>query len=541
MGLGILFAVGLSFSAQAAPVQPDWSENAVIPVGGRANPYGFGSADLDRAIQNGKHHALEYPVETTAALAPYGPLKKVTSGRLAGLGGIRSFDDLTAWLGLGRYPTQASQKGIATTSPYFVPVSVTAKTENLRMGVTLIQRRFSSGTAVGMTMSCASCHATELFGRPVLGLTNRFPRSNDFFRLGKVAVRATSPGLFKSVAAATPAEVDLFKELRAATLKIEAKKPQALGLDTSLAHVALSLSRRLPRPDFEALRTEVADSKPAPWFTLKYKTRWLLDGSVVSGNPILTNFIWNEIGRGSDVADISDWIDRNEVTIQEMTAAVFSTESPRFTDFFPKDQIRLDQAKAGEGIFNQACAGCHGTYVKAWNRPESPDSLETTEVLYPNRTPVRDVGTDAHRREGMKSLAARLNGLDLSKKHGIRIQPQKGYVPPPLVGIWARWPYFHNNSVPNLCALLTAAKNRPLTYWAGPANDPAKDFDKDCNGYPTGTQTPAQWKTRAEFFFDTRKTGLGNFGHDEGIVSRGGKDRFSAVEKSQLIQFLQTL
>jgi len=48
----------------------------------------------------------------------------------------------------------------------------------------------------------------------------------------------------------------------------------------------------------------VADSKPAVWWGLKYKNRWLSDGSVVSGNPIFTNIIWNELVTLNDLTDL---------------------------------------------------------------------------------------------------------------------------------------------------------------------------------------------------------------------------------------------
>ena len=50
--------------------------------------------------------------------------------------------------------------------------------------------------------------------------------------------------------------------------------------------------------------------------------RWLLDGSVVSGNPVYTNLIWNEIGRGTDLKELEAWLDKNQKTVDEITAAV---------------------------------------------------------------------------------------------------------------------------------------------------------------------------------------------------------------------------
>ena len=169
----------------------------------------------------------------------------------------------------------------------------------------------------------------------------------------------------------------------------------------------------------------------------------------------------------------------------------------------------------------------------------SAEKLKTVAVKYHDSTPVVNVGTDPFRRLGMKSLE-QLNDLAISKKNGIVIQAQDGYVPPPLVGIWARWPYLHNNSIPNLCALLTPADRRPLAYYSGEANNTQTDYDFECGGYPTGVKTPKAWATR-EHLFDTRRRGMGNMGHDKGIFIRNGKEILSAEDKRSLIQFLQTL
>ena len=140
----------------------------------------------------------------------------------------------------------------------------------------------------------------------------------------------------------------------------------------------------------------------------------------------------------------------------------------------------------------------------------------------------------------MKSLE-RLNELQISKNQGIVVQAQEGYVPPPLVGIWARWPYFHNNSIPTLCALLIRADKRPKTYVAGPPINANRDFDSECNGYPLGIKAPRDWNINTDYLFDTRSNGLSNSGHDEGIFLRDGQELLSAEDKSDLIQFLQTL
>src|SRR5690606_8081024 len=101
-----------------------------------------------------------------------------------------------------------------------------------------------------------------------------------------------------------------------------------------------------------------ADSKPAVWWNLKYKNRWLSDGSVVSGNPIFTNILWNEIGRGADLNQIESWLHNNAKIIRELTTAVFSVEPPRMTDFFEADNFDLPLAQEGQKLFHQTCARC---------------------------------------------------------------------------------------------------------------------------------------------------------------------------------------
>ena len=110
-----------------------------------------------------------------------------------------------------------------------------------------------------------------------------------------------------------------------------------------------------------------------------------------------------------------------------------------------------------------------------------------------------------------------------------------------LVGIWARFPYFHNNSAPSLCAVLTRSSARPKVWFAGEPIVRGQDFDEACNGYPLGSKTPVAWKKNRAAQMDTRREGLGNQGHDEGIFLNNGQEILTPANKSDLIFFLQTL
>ena len=111
-------------------------------------------------------------------------------------------------------------------------------------------------------------------------------------------------------------------------------------------------------------------------------------------------------------------------------------------------------------------------------------------------------------------------------------------MPPPLVGIWARWPYFHNNSVASLCEVLTSADKRRKAYYAVPAENKDTDFDQNCVGYPSNFDLVSRPDA---IKFDTSKKALGNMGHDEGIITKNGEEIYTTQEKMQIIEFLKTL
>ncbi len=542
-----------------------WSENFEVPLGGRPNPFSQSDSDFVIYKNRGKLHTQKYPLEITGMLPPYEPVKNFFDADfdnpfrlflqtfVKGLVQIESFNEVLNWIGLQPYPLETD------TGVYSVPYPE-GKRPEYGLGFGVIEKTFEDqSTANGFSISCAACHAGRLFGKTVLGLTNRFPHANEVFIRAKQVLPLASKSVFKLTSGASKNEANMLKDLKTNMKSVGVNKPLVLGLDSSLAQVSLSLALREedsvatkssylqknPHPDY--FDSNSADSKPAVWWNLKYKNRWLSDGSIISGNPIFTNILWNELGRGVDLPQLDLWLQKNDKTIQELTTAVFSMEAPSYSDFFDVSHFALEDLKHGEQVFNKTCSGCHGKYEKAWNDPLSvealqsgkiqfKDLLKTTLVKYHKKTPVIDVGTDPMRFLGMKALE-KLNNLQISKNNGTVVKVQKGYVPPPLVGIWARWPYFHNNSAPSLCAVLSKATSRPVTFQPVEANDPLTDFDQECNGYPIAANAPKNKQT----FFDTRKQGLTNTGHDEGIFLDNGQEILSQYDKNSLILFLKTL
>lgn len=506
-------------------------------------------------IAKGQIHAQHYPVDISGSIAPYHPFKILADSKahvFANLAlprrpdsKLENFFDFIEWIGLLPYPSENDDGVYSVAYP-------NGQKPDYPFGFRLIEKN----GAIGFTMSCAQCHAGRLFGKTVLGLTNRWTRANQAFYLVKKSMKVVTPFWLQTLSQSTKEEKELYKRTRNNMQSIGIRLPQSTGLDTSLAQVALSLNHRNPddwatksekfekhpRPD--DLDINPADSKPLVWWNVKYKNRWLADGSVKSNNPIFTNILWNEIGRGSDLKELDQWLDQNQKVITELTAAVMSSQAPKFTDFFDANHFDPEKVYKGEKIFNQLCSRCHGTYVKAWSLSNTNEytwkqQVETIEVKYPKNTFSIDIGTDPYRYLGMKSLT-KLNDLSISKKYSTLVEPQKGYVPPPLVGIWARWPYFHNNSSPTLCSVLTKSSDRPTAYYMMDSEDPSTEFDSVCNGYPLGDKVDQKWQKKY-FKYDSTKKGLSNAGHDEGIFLNQGKEILSSHEKLALIQFLQTL
>lgn len=559
--LFIIIFLNLCLSLEVFAQKPDWSKNAKIISGEtRSNIYNLPKDEFKKFVHKGTLHTLQWPVTTTGMLIPYAPTKKLMEGDfenpvLKGLVtwfqnkfGAKGEEGFYKWLGLIPYPDKGA-KGI-----FKIPYPGGVRPDYY-MGVSFLR---DENGAEGLTFSCAVCHTATVFGKRVMGLNNKGVRANEVFVLVKKYAPMTPKFLFGKLLGGTQEEVDMFARTKENLKSVGAIKPQVLGLDTSFPLVALSLAKRNPDPSatyskkyqknprYNKLSHFVADSKPMPWWNLKYKTRWLSDGSIVSGNPALTNFLWNEIGRGTDLVKLEHWMKTNTKIIEETTASVFATKAPHWTDFFDASTIDIEKAKRGEVIFNNSCKKCHGRYEKAWSLSNaeflsSKELLKTSTVFYHEKTIIKNVGTDPNRWMAMGEFSDALNNLAISKWMNTVIVPQEGYVPPPLVGIFARYPYFHNNSIPNLCELMKKPGNRTKFYIAGPSNNATTDYDSECMGYPVGKRRPFSWAKLKDSYYDATKPGLGNGGHSRMFYTKAGVEKISKQGKAELMEFLKTL
>lgn len=252
------------------------------------------------------------------------------------------------------------------------------------------------------------------------------------------------------------------------------------------------------------------DLDPPAWWYLKKKTALYADASVKGDftRPIMQFTMGERSGE-----KIRSW----ENDFKDVLAYLRSIESPKYP--WP-----VDQKLAGEGkkIFEKTCTQCHGTYG--------------ADSQYPNRVvPLDIIGTDSLRLTKLtREFRTYFNRTWFAQNSSHAEEETKGYVAPPLDGVWATAPYFHNGSVPTVYGVLTQ-EARPKYYRR---TGTPKEYDANNLGFkyeelpgPAARDLAPEARRR---IIDTTLPGLGNQGHPFGF-------KLNEQEKRQVIEYLKTL
>ena len=253
-----------------------------------------------------------------------------------------------------------------------------------------------------------------------------------------------------------------------------------------------------------------SDLDPIPWWHLKKKTALYVDAGVTGdfARPIMQFTMGEPSGE-----KIKAW----ENDFKDVLAYLKTIEPPKYP--LP---INTKLAAEGQKVFTKACAGCHGTYG--------------VDGKYPNKLiPLEVVNTDPVRLQGLtKEFRAYFNKTWFAQNSSHAEENPNGYVAPPLDGIWASAPYFHNGAVPTIYGVLTqTARPKYFRRIGG-----AKEFDAKNIGLQYETvNAPASPDLAPEArrrIVDTTLPGLSNQGHPFGF-------KLSEQEKWQVIEYLKTL
>jgi mono/diheme cytochrome c family protein len=185
----------------------------------------------------------------------------------------------------------------------------------------------------------------------------------------------------------------------------------------------------------------------------------------------------------------------------------------------PKYPHPIDAGRASLGavVFDKKCAACHGTYGERDTYPNLLVSLEK-------------VGTDPLLSQSYAERPEYHTWYNRSwygqGPQAGRLEPNDGYVAPPLDGVWATAPYLHNGSVPTLEDLLNSSQ-RPK-FWKRDFRN--ADYDEKKGGWRYESMVTAADRQT----YDTTLPGYGNGGHDFG-------DALSADDRQALIEYLKSL
>ena len=251
------------------------------------------------------------------------------------------------------------------------------------------------------------------------------------------------------------------------------------------------------------------DMDAPPWWHFRKRPRIYIDGMAERGHRALMQFI---MVRENTPEHFQQW----ESDFKDIYAYLMSLEAPKYP--FP---VNRPLARQGELAFNQHCADCHGNYGPLAD--------------YPNiMVPIDEIGTDPIRFKALSESHRSWYQASWFSHHGkkkVVIKPT-GYVAPPLDGVWASAPYFHNGAVPTLWGVLNPDQ-RP-TVWKRTENGyDQKEVGLEIKKYTEASENPKdRWEQRS--FFDTRKPGKSAAGH-----------RFPEIltleQRQAVLEYLKTL
>jgi mono/diheme cytochrome c family protein len=364
--------------------------------------------------------------------------------------------------------------------------------QGLPLGLVEAPRLFTKG----ITNNCLICHAGRIAGQTIIGLGN--------------------------------ASLDLqslFADLSAAegfTLRVPFQFSYVRGTIDPVSPVAHLM--RLRDPDLNLQKPIDLDlfdnvcSDPPAWWLLKRKvTRDWTGGIDVRSTRIDMANLLTPLNSGARIRE-------QEPVFADIHAFVLSVQPPRYP--FTVDAAR---AARGQKLFTATCVRCHGTYGPGGHYPNKVVALDT-------------IGTDRTLAEAIskrnldyfnQSWFGRQKGPDGGHYQVIE---HHGYQAPPLDGIWATAPYFHNGSAPTVYHVLNSAA-RPR-YFTRSFGTEKEDYDPVRLGWkirvvsdPLAAGLASHERRR---LYDTTQPGRGNGGHTFG-------DAFTEDQRRDVIEYLKTL
>lgn len=230
------------------------------------------------------------------------------------------------------------------------------------------------------------------------------------------------------------------------------------------------------------------------WWNMGHRPAKFVDGVFPMDAPrvdmvFYTPFLGLFGGIGGPVSEAGqDWMRANGPALNTWVEALKAPPYP-----FPINQTLAEQ---GSVLFhtldlwapgrnnpvprpqgNGSCASCHGAYAPRYVNDPAYLATPALEGMASYIVPLNIIGTDpvrvntnnaAVQAAGAKNFFGYPQTRGTANDCGPQNQPQirgdreLGYLAPPLYGVWATAPYFHNGSVPNIWEVLKPSDRRPM-------------------------------------------------------------------------------
>lgn len=364
---------------------------------------------------------------------------------------------------------------------------------NGRLPMGLREAAMPLGFGKGVGIDCMICHGGSIAGQSYVGLGNSTLEIQAFFEETYAAEGrpARTPFRFGTVRGTSEAgAMSVFL----------------------LGYREPDLTVRVKPVNLE-VHDDLCEDAPAWWLLKKKKFMYHTGSTDTRSVRSLMQFMMSPL-------NLPSTFQAEESTFADIRAYLLSLQPPKYP--LPVDPAL---ANAGAAIFADHCKRCHGTYGENWT--------------YPGRVvPIDEIGTDRTRFDGITKKFDDYYNKSWFSKDGAYDQGGKvGYQAPPLDGIWATAPYFHNGSAPTVYHVLNS-KARPRVFTRSFRTD-LDAYDAKNLGWKVETlaeqpDTHGLSPLEARRIYDTTKIGRGNAGHTYG-------DKLTDAERFAVIEYLKTL
>jgi len=357
--------------------------------------------------------------------------------------------------------------------------------------------------------NCLTCHSEMLNGRLVVGLGNNSDDHTTHTPLPATAAAMATALKYGPDSAEVKSYAPIQRSHQAIgpliTTRVRGVNPADKIFAALAAHRKAEDLSWLAESQFDVPVETVPTDVPA-WWLLKKKHALYYNG--------LGRGDFARLSSASGMLTMRDSAEagRMDARFPDVLAWIRTLEPPKYP--LP---LEPELAARGQVHFEKKCASCHGTYGERESYPNLLVSLDK-------------VGTDPLLSQSYAQYPEYHTWYNRSwygqGPHAGRLEPNDGYVAPPLDGVWATAPYLHNGSVPTLDDLLNSPQ-RPM-FWKRDFRN--RDYDGEKGGWRYETMAQAgDGRT-----YDTTLPGYGNGGHEFG-------DALSAGDRKALIEYLKSL